>query len=218
MTLVGSYPSRAGSVSEPTRTIALVSQDAEVDRAYAALSRPFGVLFRRSSISVNTLIPVSRPAFALSRSGQLYMTSGEEYQILSLTLDGESLWALRLAWTRERVTDKRIEEALESVREDIPDAQSWEVNWPSHMPALSRRFPLRVDGHGHLYVYPFVSEDWQLGERPVDVYSPHGRLIFSGLISDSEWGRARGDFVYCIETDSETEEQRVVRYRLVEPF
>ncbi len=53
---------------------------------------------------------------------------------------------------------------------------------------------------------------------PVDIYSPKGERLFSGMIPIDSWHSAVGSHLYRIETDPETEEQIVVRYRLVEPF
>ncbi len=53
---------------------------------------------------------------------------------------------------------------------------------------------------------------------PVDVYSPAGERLLSGLSPIDSWDSASGDYLYRVETDPDTEERVVVRYRLVEPF
>ena len=65
---------------------------------------------------------------------------------------------------------------------------------------------------------PFIPESWDRPEQPVDVYSPDGKRLFSGMIPMLRWGWARGDYVYGARTDPQTEEYTAVRYRLVEPF
>ena len=79
---------------------------------------------------------------------------------------------------------------------------------------------IRVDGHGHLYVFPFI-DDSRPRDRPVDVYSAAGERLFAGLVESRSveygWQAALGDQVYGINR-SENGEWQVVRYRLAEPF
>jgi hypothetical protein len=67
-------------------------------------------------------------------------------------------------------------------------------------------------------VFPFIPDDWDRQERPVDVYSPAGERLFSGMMAITRWNAARDQFVYAVGTDPVTEEYQVIRYRLVEPF
>jgi hypothetical protein len=53
--------------------------------------------------------------------------------------------------------------------------------------------------------------------RPVDVYSPDGDHLFSGMIG-STWEAARRVLVYDYEDGEQDGEPVVVCYRLVEPF
>jgi hypothetical protein len=52
----------------------------------------------------------------------------------------------------------------------------------------------------------------------VDVYSPDGRLLWSGFIDARPWVTSWNEFVYSYGGDAVTGEEVVVRYRLVEPF
>ena len=74
-----------------------------------------------------------------------------------------------------------------------------------------------------MYVFPHAARTRETAYRtdrpvPVDIYSPEGERLFSGMIAIEDWDSAMGDHVFRIETDPTTEEQVVVRYRLVEPF
>ena len=98
------------------------------------------------------------------------------------------------------------------------------IDWPEFHPAIRG---VEVDGHGHIYVYPFHLDRHRPmaeGEEPpdvprmVDVYSPDGVLLYNGLIDLGAWTSARGDFVYVTRTNPVTEESEVARLRLVEPF
>jgi hypothetical protein len=93
-----------------------------------------------------------------------------------------------------------------------------------------------VDGEGRLYVFPYTrgleenadDQDRQAeddappedaeeeGPRgsPVDIYSPDGELIVAGL-AEGGWQYARGDYVYALRSDPDTDEIVVYRYRLV---
>ena len=150
--------------------------------------------------------------------------------------DGTWEWALRVAWPRIPIGEDDIEAGMMRVRELLPDAQRSEVDWPAEFPALAvpsktvrfwgRGHPVRVDGEGSLYVFPFIREDgaWNSEDRPydllrpVDVYSPEGELLFAGMMPEISWLDATDEHVYGLEFDPVTDEQRAVRYRLVKPF
>ena len=51
----------------------------------------------------------------------------------------------------------------------------------------------------------------------MDVYGPGGEIIFAGTTTIDNWNAARGAHVYRLETDPETEERVVARYRLEIP-
>ena len=143
------------------------------------------------------------PEFAASRDGMVYVTATREYQVLAMAQDGQARWALRIAWPRpspDEIAD------LDHVRVELPE---------DRMLALTH---LAVDGHGHLYVYPYDTAEGASPLLPVDVYTPDGERIFSGMIDDMRWVKARGDHVYVPIFDIGTGEHHVVRYRLVEPF
>jgi hypothetical protein len=76
-----------------------------------------------------------------------------------------------------------------------------------------------VDGHGHLYVFPYVPvgpED--PAPVPVDVYAPDGERLFTGMSPPRSWVHTSGDHIWEIGTDPTTEEYVVRKVRLVEPF
>jgi len=134
----------------------------------------------------------------------------------ALQASGEPKWALRAAWPRAPLTQQDKEAAILR-RVDDTGVDQLGIDWPEFNSTLSR-YSLNVDGHRSLYVFPRVPHGWEREEYPVDVYSPDGDLIFAGLIPVRDWLAALGDFIYTIERDPVTEEQLVVRYRLVEPF
>jgi hypothetical protein len=161
---------------------------------------------------------------ATARDGSFYAGSGTEYQLHAY---GPRSWSLRVAWPREPVTGEHVE----SVKNRFADSEGMlsqidlsNIKWPEHHVAV---MGMDVDGHGHLYVYPFhlplhrpLGPDEERPDLPrmVDVYSADGELLFNGLIDLGSWASARGDFVYATRTNEDTEETEVVRYRLVEPF
>ncbi|MBW2397617.1 MAG: hypothetical protein JRG95_25515, partial [Deltaproteobacteria bacterium] len=176
------------------------------------------------------------PAMAVCRDGAVYFTTSEEYQVFGVEASGKWRWALRVAWPRLALTNADIETTLARARERLPDAARSEVGWPEYYPALSvdsswwersaHGYPVRVDGHGNVYVFPLIWEDrmrqWTERDahilRPVDVYGPDGERLFSGMMKEVSWHDAWGDYIYGIELNEQTDEQRVFRYRLVEPF
>ncbi len=186
-----------------------------------------------------------RPSFDVARSGELYLTGGSEYQVLAQGADGHSRWRMRVPWPRHRPTEAEQAKFLEQFRQAGAAAanKEWfeartrdDVGVVGPWPALSS---IRVDGHGHIYVFPTVTElPGTYDELPVDVYSSDGERLFAGflpvlsppidslslllylpLLSEQEaWLAAFEDYVYRIEEDERTGEGIVVRYRLVEPF
>jgi hypothetical protein len=217
----------------------VVAIDAEGFRVvnYADLPLERQLMVAQGSRAVSTRLPRPLSSFALSRSGLVYVTTGVEYDVLALAPDGLPRWALVVAWPRTRLTDERIDQALAHVMgkddegDDIPSSLTGvsrsDVDWPESLPALmgtsighyeTRPQPIRVDGHGHLYVFPFIPENWDRSDQPVDVYSAEGEHLFSGMMPVVRWDSARGDHVYGVRIDPDTEEYTAVRYRLVEPF
>jgi len=202
---------------------------------YARIPDPGLLMLSRGGYAVNTLLPRAEPTVAVSASGEVYATAGDEYQVLAYTPDGTLRWALRAPWDRMPLTEERIEAALDDIREIsrrhggrrpfIEDPQASEVKWPRYLPALSGspsahvdQPPVVVDGHGHLLVFPFIPDPWEGRRRPVDVYSSSGELLFSGLVSMIRWDAVHGDRVWSLEEDPVVGDYRVVRYRLIEPF
>ena len=109
---------------------------------------------------------------------------------------------------------------VESLQEFVPGLAYQHFTWPGRYAAIEN---LEVDGHGNLWVFSHADRGPDTvrgadGPVPVDVYSPEGERLFSGMIAIAAWDSALGDHVYRIETDPDTEEQVVARYRLVEPF
>ena len=162
-------------------------------------------------------VPAARPSFAATKDGRIYTTVAAEYQVRAYDQQADLRWALRVAWPRVPIREQEIVDAVERARERRPDARRSEVDWPDARPALSR---LAVDGHGHVYVYPYPA-DQEAAESevvPVDVYSDTGEHLFSGLIRGHRWSDVRGDFVYMRDSNDDTGEELIIRYRLVEPF
>ncbi len=234
--LLGSYNQR-DEQGDPHRHVVGVSPAGELELEYVKLPDPGSVSLRRRSgaieMGTNTMIPRPAPTFAASRQGEIYAVAGDEYQMLAFAPDGTVRWALRTTLRRPVLSYDRIDEALRHLAERsgpgdqpmIPPPRRSEVDWPDELPALvgsltAHRYtePIRVDGHGHVYVFPFISDAWDKPDQPVDVYSADGVRLFSGMLPIARWDTALGDFVYAVGTDLETEEYHVVRYRLVEPF
>ncbi len=163
---------------------------------------------------MRVMLPSPSSSHAATRRGEIFTSQGEEYQVYAFAQDGTPRWALRVAWERLPTTEGEIVAAMDRARESLPDARRSEVYIPERKPALSS---IAVDGHGHLYVFPWP-EDLETDERPVDIYSRDGEPVFSGWMPVLRWSDARGDFLYGWESDDETGEERIIRYRLVEPF
>ena len=176
---------------------------------------------RTSSAGVPAFWPVELkipyPDASVSRDGDIYVTSGSQYQLLAFGADGAARWALRVASRAPQLTDSMVNAEAERIREHFPDLKASEIPRPDALAAVTS---VAVDGHGHVFVFPHVDSAGQpnLNAVPVDVYSAEGERLFAGLIAVEGWLAAHDDDVFRIESDNETGGRRVVRYRLVEPF
>ena len=164
------------------------------------------------------------PVGAFSKDGTAYVASGQEYQVLAFSPEGTMSWALRTDYEVPIPSREDKDAVLEAIGA-VPDGRlegltSANILWPDRYAAIEG---LEVDGHANLYVFTHAArspEDyWEsTGPVPVDVYSASGERLFSGMISIDSWNAAHADHLYRIETNPETEERVVARYRLVEPF
>ena len=158
------------------------------------------------------------PQAVATGDGGAYWSMSDEYQILAVGPGGEQRWALRVASTQPAVSREQIDEVMEMVRNRYEDAAESEVNFPDRLRALGR---MLVDGHGHLWVYPYAyvpRDEAPSTPVPVDVYASDGERLFSGMSLPRYWAHADGDHGWEIAPDPATEEFVVRKIRLVEPF
>ncbi len=210
-TFVGELSDRHDDGTRTVRTVRF-SATGEPLLTYAGLPSPGN--FQVGTIGLAPL--TGRPIYTVSSPGDVYVSPAEEYQVLAFDAGGEARWALRVAWEREPVTEEHRNRILGPLTEQFADLDTTETVWPTHFAAISR---LMVDGHGHVYVLPYVLEfDGSVDERPVDVYSRAGELLFSGYMPNVSWVTSLGDQVFGIRANEESGEREPVRYRLIEPF
>ena len=195
-------------------TVSRFSLEAAELQRYAAID---SLALGGSSGATQRPAAVARPfsIFSASNIGDVYVTTEEQYQMLAFDPDAEPKWALRVAYVPAGLSEEIIERALEAARRRRPETTRADLIWPEKLPALDH---LAVDGHGHVYVYPHFDRGEGIEDRPVDVYSPGGERLFTGMIQDRFWRRADGDFVYAAGTDRISGEPLVWRWRLNEPF
>jgi hypothetical protein len=171
-----------------------------------------------------TALPEPRTHVAVSPTGVAYVTASLRYEVLAIDLaTAQNRWLLRVERPGAALTEEDKEAAMKQLRERLPQATSSEVDWPSRYPSLSvdqggwnavgALEPLHVDGHGKLYVFPYVKAPEPGVFYPVDVYDERGELLGERLMPRISWMAARDDFVYGLEED-EDGHVVVVRYRL----
>jgi len=172
------------------------------------------------------------PGFTATPDGQVFASPFDEYQIFAYAPDGTLRWALQVDHQRPPISQSEIEHFMEIHARRFPARSASEVDWPKLEYALA---DIKVDGHGHLYVFPYVPKGTPANQpRPVDVYSSDGERLYSGMMSsrmfstayamyngpmlEVAWQVSRGDHVWGLAEDPETGDREVVRFRLVEPF
>jgi len=172
------------------------------------------------------------PGVAAAADGSVYVSTLDEYQVLAFEPDGTVRWALRAPLPRLPLDDGEVDWLMAYHNIRFPEARRSQIEWPERQFALG---DIKVDGHGRLYVFPYVARGSELDDRPVDVYSPAGEQLFSGVMSGPmanmswqtppahgpmlarAWQAAAADFIYGIVLDTDTEEWQVVRHRLSWP-
>ncbi len=204
---------------EENSVVVLARIDEEGTEVRRYLEAP-GTRFDTVEVSGRNLVLSHRgpeAGFAVGAAGErVYVTPASEYQVAALSPAGELVWALRVASEAAPYPQDAIDRQIASMQEQFPTVHAGMFNWPERLPVLAS---VRVDGHDHLYVFPYVRSSYveENGHRPVDVYSNDGTLLFSGSVRTT-WDAADGDFVYLYEEREDTGEWAVVRYRLDEPF
>ncbi len=196
--------------------VALFSIEGTETLRYASLSEPENFLLMGDGGGIAIPRMSGGPSFTAASSGEVYAVVGEEYQVLAFDPSGSPLWALRAARQRQAFGEEHKNAVLDPVRDRFADLDAMQIEWPEFIHTIGR---LTVDGHGHLYVFPYIFRDLGPDELLVEVYSSEGERLFAGTMSDDGgWSAASGDFVYSLRRNEQTEEQELVRYRLIEPF
>ncbi len=171
---------------------------------------------RMPSLDRYRLPPVDhpQPIYAIDRRGRIYVSGAATYEIRAIDADGTSPWQLQVDIEPPRVTEDDITTAIRGRRPGFEITRD-SFDWPEYLPTLGY---LRVDGHGHLYVYRWRRREIPAEVVPVDVFGSDGEHLFSGTIDRRNWWVGRGDLVYAIEDDEASGGDVVVAYRLAEPF
>jgi hypothetical protein len=105
-----------------------------------------------------------------------------------------------VAWPRLAINEEDMQMAREMMGDRFTAEEIARIRWPERRAALLRGKretrsyggPIQVDGHGHIYMFPYVPWTRDLREIPVDVYSSEGKLLFAGMIDAHVWTAARG--------------------------
>ncbi len=221
----GSVIARYAKVTESggqEASIVRWDSEARVQARYPSLPDADPLYFPSADVRPRISLAVGSelPSCAAGPDGPIYLTQAGDYQVFAFDEEGEMIWALRVAEPRRPLSRIEIDRAMETVHSRFPDATENQIDWPAHEPALSH---LMVDGHGHLYVFPYFVAGLEPDEYKVDVYSPDGERLFAGWMPSMVefWNQmfaTHGDAIYDIRNHKMTAEWQVVRYRLVEPF
>lgn len=81
-----------------------------------------------------------------------YLTISEEYQVHAY---GPRRWSLRVAWARHELTDEHIDNVMAGFTDGpFTELRESDLEGPDRFQAIAN---LEVDGHGHIYVFPFYA-------------------------------------------------------------
>jgi len=155
-----------------------------------------------------------RPLVAVSRDGTVYATTASTYQLNVYAPDGAVRWVLQVEWPRAPVSEaarrtvERTQRAGRALGANVRDGEQLPAV-PDLLPALAS---IEVDGRDRVYVFPLV--EGSSDRYPVDVYDSEGQRITAGWLPFQNWDAQSDGAVYRIETDADTGETVVVRYRL----
>jgi hypothetical protein len=185
------------------------------------------------AVGSSMVLPVIRGPgqVAAAPDGTLYVTGGDEYEILSLTPAGETRWVMRGERPREPMPAAEIDRAFGAVEQMLGAmGETGEIDRstargiPELLPALES---IKVDGRGRLWVFPFVMRALDEGASqtvvPVDVYDSEGNLLYAGSLPArfavrpgraSAWMTAAGDFVYGVQRNPASGAPSLVRHRI----
>ena len=160
--------------------------------------------------------PSYRTSYAVERGGNVYFTRGDRAQLMAYGEDGAPVWAARTTWPAPRLTDDIKRQIMEVYynREGLTVSSP---GWPETVAAVDR---LAVDNDGRLWLYLRDTYDRPEPDQyvPVDVFDRDGNRLCACLVLSIGWTNGRDDYVLALSPDPETEEMRVVRYRMKLPF
>ena len=156
----------------------------------------------------------ARVAYAADPDGPVYVTRGDNYQLLAYDADGRAEWALRVAQEPPPFTREMRQKTLD-IYYNPPEVSINDSGWPDSLHTLDR---LIVDGRGRLWVY--LTEHFnERGETAlVDIYDREANRLFSGIAPGTYLDAPHDDYFLALVPDPDTEEWQVVRYRAVLPF
>lgn len=156
----------------------------------------------------------ARVTFAAERNGPIYVTRGDNYQLLSYESDGRPRWALRVAQEAPLFTDEMRQKTLD-IYYNPPGASINDSGWPERLHTLDR---LLVDGSGRLWVYLTELFNETAETAMVDVYDRDGTRLFAGFAPGTYLRAPHDDYFLALVPEPQTEEWQVVRYRVELPF
>jgi hypothetical protein len=207
-------------VPESSVGIARLSATGSIEERYIERSQKRAIMRKERAAGGTSafMLPGPNPTLAAGSDGNAYLTNGDEYQVLALDGTGRGRWALRVDAERRAFSEAYVEEMFRAANERGANVAASEFDdWrPDYFPVIDT---LQVDGRGRLWVFPYAqfAGPPPPAEVPVDIYSPAGDRLFSGTAARQRWKAAHGDFVYAIETDRASDEQKIVRYRIEWP-
>lgn len=152
----------------------------------------------------------------LSREGTIWAMVQDDYRLIELSRDGDTLRTVTRTFTPLPVTEADMDAARERLDDFIK--QGGKVDWskiPGTKPATEDFF---LDDEGNIWVQPVTTQEEQ--GRVFDVFDPEGRFLGSVrlpfALSMYPPPIVRGSVLYGVSED-ELEVPYVVRARIVKP-
>lgn len=193
-----------GGISEGTESVYLtgpVPESETVDRVFLGTSP--AVFFSLSRGRYSRRLPFTpQRLFALDPRGSVWTARSDEYRLVRLGMDGDTLLVIDVAAVAPPLLEQERSAEIEALEALIGPDEGFTVDWDAVMPRSKPMIQqITSDEHGNVWVQTSSS-----GGTAFDVFTPEGDFIarFEGSFTPWPYSHpvVRGDRLITILSDS----------------